>query len=241
MPGVDQISVASGAGFSGMSIVAAVGRPYGEFYGVTNATDDQGRTIVDSETGLPLLTSEAQYLGSYNPKYQASMGTNIRYKNWSLNALFDMKHGGKFFSRTKSIMAFNGTSAETGGQRFDAIFPNSVYLDADGNSVVNNSVTYNKVEYYPYLAPGVNVIDGSFVKLRTLAVTYQFTKEQLGNSPFGGLSIGLYGNNLFLWTPKENQFADPEINSAGAGNAQGFDFTAQPSVRNYGINVKVTF
>jgi hypothetical protein len=53
--------------------------------------------------------------------------------------------------------------------------------------------------------------------------------------------VGVFGNNLFIWTPSENKYADPEVNSAGAGNAQGFDYTAQPSLRNYGINVKVSF
>ncbi|MFD1769537.1 SusC/RagA family TonB-linked outer membrane protein [Sphingobacterium suaedae] len=238
MDGIDQVSV---GGFSGMSIVAAKGRTYGEFYAVTDATDDQGRTIVDSKTGLPLASAEAQYLGSYNPDYQASLGTTINYKNWSLSTLFDTKQGGVFFSRTKDIMGFVGTSAETGGERYGQIFPNSVYLDANGNSIVNTDVTYDKVDYYPNMQSGVSVIDGSYVKLRNLTITYKLRADQLKNTPFGAASVGLFGNNLFIWTPSENKFADPEVNSAGAGNAQGFDFTAQPSLRNYGINVKVSF
>ncbi|MGY5255248.1 SusC/RagA family TonB-linked outer membrane protein [Sphingobacterium spiritivorum] len=238
MEGVDQISL---GGFSGMSIVAAKGKPYGEFYAVTNATDAQGRTIVDAETGLPVITDEPQYLGSYNPKFQASLGTNVNYKNWSLNALFDMKHGGVFFSRTRDIMAFTGTSAETGGDRFGQIFPNSVYLDDAGNSIENTSVKYDKVDYFPTREAGLNVVDASYIKLRSLAISYKFTKNQLKNTPFGSASVGLFGNNLFIWTPSENKYADPEVNSAGAGNAQGFDYTAQPSLRNYGINVKVSF
>ncbi len=240
LPGIDQVSVGNG-GFSGMGIVAAVGRPYGEFYGVTNQTDDQGRTIVSATTGLPLATKTSQYLGSYNPNYQASWGTNFRFKQVSLNVLFDTKQGGKFFSRTKDITGFNGTSAETGGERIGAIFPNSVYLK-NGAYVPNTDVTYIKQDLYTSgVNPGVDVIDASFVKLRSAALSYSFTKNQLRGTPFGGVTIGLYGNNLFLWTAKENKFADPEINSSGAGNSQGFDFTAQPSVRNYGVNVKVSF
>jgi len=237
LPGISQVSV---GGYSGMSIVAAVGRTYGEFYGVTNRTDEQGRTIVSATTGLPLQTATAQYLGSYNPKYQASLGTNINYKNWTLNVLFDTKHGGVFFSRTKDIMAFNGTSAETGGQRFGTVFPNSVTI-VNGVSVPNTSVTYSKEDYYPSYADGNNIVDASFVKLRNAGLSYTFSKEQLNSSRIGGLTIGLFGNNLFLWTPKENAYADPEVNSAGAGNAQGFDFSANPSVRNYGLNLKVSF
>jgi TonB-linked SusC/RagA family outer membrane protein len=239
MDGVQQVSL---GGFSGMSIVAAVGRPYGEFYGVTNATDAQGRTIVSQSTGRPVATTTAQYLGSYNPDFQASLGTNITYKNWNLNALVDTKQGGVFYSRTKDNMAFTGTSEETGGERIGVIFPNSVYLDANGNSVVNTTATYNKQDYFGApLNPGVNIVDATYIKLRTLALSYQFTKSQLAKTPFGVATIGLFGNNLFLWTPSENKYADPEVNSGGAGNEQGFDFTAQPSVRNYGINLKVSF
>lgn len=239
MPGVDQISI---GGFSGMTAVAAVGRPYGEFYAVTNMTDNQGRVIVDNTTGMPIPTATAQYVGNYNPKYQASLGTNFRYKHVSLNVLFDTKQGGFFFSRTKDITGFAGVSAETGGNRFGAIFPNSVIKDGNGNYIPNTTVGYVKQDYYTGSRPaGTNIVDGSFVKLRSASLSYTFTKEQLKRTPFGSFAIGLYGNNLFIWTPKSNQWADPEINSAGAGNLQGFDFTAQPSVRNYGINLKVSF
>lgn len=238
LDGVSQINL---GGFGGMGVTAAVGKSYGEFYGVTEAKDAEGRTIVDAETGIPVTTSEAQYLGSYNPKYLASLGTTIAYKNLSLGVLFDTKHGGVFYSRTKDITAFVGTSAESGGPRMNVIFPNSVYLDENGNSVVNTSVGYNKQDYYPNRPAGANIVDASYIKLRNMSLTYTFTKQQLKRSGLGALSVGVFGNNLFIWTPESNQFADPEVNSAGAGNVQGFDFTAQPSVRSYGLNVKVAF
>ena len=238
LPGVDQVVL---GGYSGMSIVAAVGRSYGEFYAVDNARDAQGRTIVDAQTGIPVPTESAQYLGSYNPKYQASAGANIKYKNFSMNVLFDTKHGGVFYSRTRDLLGFNGTSQETGGDRIGVIFPNSVYLDENGNSVVNTNVLYNKQDYYSDLVPGQHMVDATYVKLRSLSLAYTFNKQQLTKSPFGQLTIGVFGNNLFIWTPSQNKYADPEVNSAGAGNVQGFDYTAQPSVRNFGLNVKVSF
>jgi len=238
LPGIDQVGL---GGFSGMSIVAAKGMPYGEFYGVTNSKDAEGRTIVDQETGLPIPTESAQYLGSYNPRYIASLGANFRYKNLSMNVLFDTKQGGVFYSRTRDITGFNGTSAESGGERIGVIFPNSVYLDEAGNSVVNTTARYNKQDYYSDLPAGAGIVDASFVKLRSLGISYTFSKAQLQKSPFGELTVGVFGNNLFIWTAKENKYADPEVNSAGAGNAQGFDFTAQPSVRNYGLNLRVSF
>ncbi|RYE18200.1 MAG: SusC/RagA family TonB-linked outer membrane protein, partial [Sphingobacteriales bacterium] len=230
--GLDQIVI---GGVGGMGIVAAKNRSTGEFYAVTNQTDEEGRTIVDSETGLPLATTTAQYLGSYNPKFQASWGTSITIKKrLNVNVLFDMKHGNKIYSRTKDILAFTGTSAETGGARWGEPFPNSVYFDGDGNKVINsgsNAVTYYKQDYYPDLNPGMNVIDASYVKLRSAGISYNFDKSQLKGLPFSALSVGVFGNNLFIWTSKENKYIDPEVNSGGATNEQGFDFTAQPSVR----------
>jgi len=237
--GVAQVAI---GGFVGMAIVAAKGKPYGEFYAVTNETDAQGRTIVDQNTGLPIPTPTAQYLGSYEPKYQASLGTNIRYKGFALNVLFDVKHGGVLFSDTKALVDFVGTAAETGGPRVGQPFPNSVYLDANGKSVANTTVPYSVYNYYTSVIPtGMNVVDASYVKMRSASISYTLNKAQLKSLPFGSLTIGVYGNNLFLWTPKSNAYVDPEVNSSGAGNEQGLDFAANPSVRNYGINLKVSF
>jgi len=229
-------------GFSGMSIVAANGLPYGQFFGRANQTDSLGRTIVSATTGIPLLTPSAVFLGSYNPDWQASLGTNLTFKSLSLGVLFDTKQGGKFYSRTKDITDFVGTAAETAvGDRMGYVFPNSVYKDNTGKLVENTSVKMIPENYWTTITDGMAVLDATYIKLREVNLTYSFGRDMLARTPFGTASIGLFGNNLWIKTAKENQFVDPEINSAGAGNAQGFDFTAQPSVRNYGINLKVTF
>ena len=236
---VDQIVL---GGFSGMSIVAANGRPYGNFYGRANQRDDQGRTIVSGTTGVPAPTATAVYLGTYNPNYQASLGTNLTYNGWSLGVLFDTKQGGKFYSRTKDITDFVGTAAETAEfDRAGYVFPNSVYVDASGKTVENTTVKMNPQDYFPSLADGENVLDATYIKLREANLTYSIPRSALARTPFGSASISLFGNNLWIKTAKENRYVDPEINSAGAGNTQGFDFTAQPSVRNYGVNLRVTF
>ncbi|GGA96053.1 SusC/RagA family TonB-linked outer membrane protein [Puia dinghuensis] len=67
-------------GFNGMAIVAQEGLPYGEFYAVTNQTEN-GHTVVSAADGQPVPTTTAVYLGSYNPKYQASFGGTLTYKS----------------------------------------------------------------------------------------------------------------------------------------------------------------
>lgn len=240
LEGIRQVSL---GGLSDMSVVAAEGMPYGTFYAQDLQHDPQGRVIVDQESGLPLLTSSSVYLGSYNPKWQGSLGANMSYKGFTLNVLFDTKQGGKFFSRTKDLSDFVGTAAETAdGGREPRVWPNSVYDDGTGKFVSNTDAKYDPYVYFTSVIPfGRHVIDASYIKLREASLNYRISKSALNKTPFGDITVGIFGNNLFLWTPSENKFADPEINSAGANNLQGFDFTAQPSLRNFGFNVKVSF
>ncbi|OQP48961.1 SusC/RagA family TonB-linked outer membrane protein [Niastella yeongjuensis] len=237
--GVTQVSL---GGLADMTAVAAEGKPYGTFYGVDVQHDDQGRVIVDPKTGIPLQTPSAVYFDSYNPKYIASLGANIRYQQWSFNVLFDRKSGGQFVSRTKDIIDFNGTAWETAEHgREPYVFPNSVYLDPTNKLVENTSIKMLPQNYFSDLPYGRNVIDASYVKLREISLSYKLKKSALKNGPFGDLTFGLFGNNLFLWVPSANKYVDPEINSAGATNLQGFDFTAQPSQRNFGFNISASF
>jgi TonB-linked SusC/RagA family outer membrane protein len=242
LPNNAQITI---GGLNGMAIVAQPGLPYGEFYSQTNLTEN-GHTVVGAADGEPLATPSAVYLGSYDPKYQASLGGTVIYKTWSLSFLFDTKQGGVYYSQTKSNIDFNGTSQETGGVRDPQIWAGSVINSAPAGQqpayTPNTSATYIKQDYFTSIIPdGMNVVDASFIKLRSLQLAYQLPASALSRTPFGQASIGLFGNNLFLWTPKVNKYVDPEMNSTGSGNTQGFDFTAQPSVRNYGVNLKLTF
>lgn len=237
--GVNQVVI---GGVSGMSIVAAKGLPYGTFYAQDIRRDEQGRVIVSRTNGRPLLTSGAVYLGSYNPKYQASWGANAGYKGFSFSLLFDTKQGNKFYSRTKDILDFTGAAYETAvGGREPSVWENSVVDDGTGKLVPNTTIKYNKQSYFPSIVDGQNVVDASYIRLREASLSYRLPKQLLNRSPFGDVTVGLFGNNLALWTAKENKYADPEVNSGGATNEQGFDFTAQPSLRNFGFNVRVTF
>jgi TonB-linked SusC/RagA family outer membrane protein len=239
LEGVTQVSL---GGLADMAAVAAEGKPYGTFYGVDVLHDSLGRVIVDPSSGIPLETPGAVYFDSYNPDYLASLGATARYKGFTFNILFDTKQGGQFVSRTKDILAFVGTSWETVEYgREPYIYPGSVYYDQSDKLVTNTDARMLPQDYFSNLPYGRNVIDASYVKLREASLSYRIPKSALKNSFFGDITVGIFGNNLILWTPSQNKYIDPEINSAGATNLQGFDFTAQPSQRNFGFNLSASF
>jgi TonB-linked SusC/RagA family outer membrane protein len=241
--GLDHISV---GGFSGMDIVAAVGHPYGTFY----AADIQywnGHAVVDARTGLPIPTTKPVYRGSFQPDFIASWGTNVSYKGLTLHLLFTTKQGGQFFSQNKMNMDFNGTSAETNvNHRNPYVWANSVNQVGSTNNYVKNTTPFLPYNYYTSVEsnnlPAQGLVNASYVRLQEAALSYKIPQKYYKRSPFGALEAGIFGNNLLLWTANSNKYDDPEETSAGAlGNGQGFNFTARPSLRNYGAFIKVTF
>lgn len=240
MDGVDQITL---GGFSRMAIVAQEGQPYGSFYGIDLMNDGNGHVVVDSATGLPQTSTNSTILGNYQPKWIASLGANITYKSFTFSFMFNTKQGGSFYSHTKGTMAFVGTSQETAeGGRDLKVWENSVYLNSQGQYVTNTDIKYDPYNYFTNVIPdGRHIIDASFVKLSTVDFSYRVPKKYLNKTPFGAISIGVFGNNLFIWTHKTNVYSDPEMSSSGSGNVQGFEFSATPSQRNFGFNMKFNF
>lgn len=67
-------------------------------------------------------------------------------------------------------------------------------------------------------------------------------KKKLNKSGKALIQVSAYGNNLFLWTPSSNTFIDPETTSFGNDLAGNFgEYTANPSSRVFGFNLKVKF
>ncbi len=241
---VSQITL---GGFSGMSIVAATGHPYGSFY----AADIQywnGHAVVDATTGMPVPTSKPVLKGSYLPKFQASWGTDLSYKGIKLHLLFTTKQGGQFYSQNKSLMDFVGSAQETTtNNRNPYVWANSVYQVGNTNNYLPNTTKFLPYNYWVTEAgqgvlPAQMLVNASYIRLQEMALSYKIPQKYYKNSLFGSLEAGIYGNNLLLWTAESNKYDDPEQQSMGAsGNGQGFNFSARPSLRNYGAFLKVTF
>jgi TonB-linked SusC/RagA family outer membrane protein len=227
-------------GASGAAAYAAVGLPYGAFFATDLLRTSTGQVVVDSATGQPKLDPNQVYRGTFQPKFVASWGTTLSFKGLSLNVLFDTKQGGVFFSGTKDLMDFVGTAPET-ENRDHYVFPNSVYENYAGAYVTNNE-KFSPYYYYSTVIPdGQHFVDASYVKLREASLNYTVPQSIAEKTPFGNLTIGIYGSNLFIWTAEDNKYVDPETNTAGATNLQGFEFRARPSLRNYGFRLGITF
>jgi TonB-linked SusC/RagA family outer membrane protein len=242
-PGTTRVTLPGG--FSGGTMVAQEGQPYGSFFGASFLRDPQGRIVVNDHTGYPITDPESKIHGNIQPDFLAGLQNYFSYKGFSLSVLFDARKGGVFYSRTKSLQEFVGTDPRTlYNDREVFVIPNSVIQTPDNKYEVNTVPVENAELYWTsFSSPRAmeHLVDASYLKLRELAFTYRLPAKWLKGTPFTAISAGFSGRNLFIWTPDENTYSDPEASSFGTSNTQGYEYGAIPSVRNYGFNLRVVF
>ena len=239
----DELSVGSSPR-TGINIVAKEGYPFGTFKAQTPKMNEAGQILVDPNTGFPLYSDDEVLLGSYQPDYTAGLGTNIGYKGFGFNILFDIKQGGQFISQTKFSAEFNGTTLNT--VEFDRepfIIPNSLIENADGTTS-ENTIEVTEQDYFTNYDPAAStyLIDASYVKLREIGVSYKVPAKYLQDMPIADVRIAFFGKNVKFWLPDGNTFADPEINGPSlTGNAVGIETTQTPPTKSFGVSLSLKF
>lgn len=244
--GLDQVSL---GGTGAMAYVGRPGQPLGLFLGPVALLDDQGRTIVNSQ-GLPTANLENQIYGNSQYDFMAGLVNNLSYKGISLGFTLDLRQGGLMYSRTAEMMYFTGTAPQTlYNDRQPFIVPNSVIQVAPGEYAENTTpVTINTLHTYWGQSYGGGLfnrrflVSKSFMKLRELSLSYSLPASLLSNTPFGSVQVSVIGRNLLIWTPDDNHFVDPESTTFGNDlEAEYGEYSATPTVRSVGANIRLTF
>lgn len=237
----------------GTGLYAKVGEELGVFKAYVPLRDPAtGKVVVDNQ-GLPVRDPKQQIVGSMNYKYTMGINNTFTYKGVSLSVDVDIRQGGKMFSRTKNVTYFTGNAMQTAyNSRNPWIIPNTVVqngTDAQGKPVyVDNTTPLNATSIYKFWDDGGlelgagDLIDKSYIKLRAITLSWALPKKWLANTFLTDVRLSAFGNNLFLWTPAENTFVDPELTSFGNDLRGNFgEWSANPSSRKFGFNVSVKF
>jgi hypothetical protein len=211
--------------------------------------DDQGRIIVDANTGYPSQDPTLKLFGRTLPKHIIGLNPNISWKGLSLAITADYRGGHQVYHGIGPDMDFTGSSARSGSngrQRF--IVPNSVYWDGS-KYVPNTSILTANGGYGFYEASAINrSINSNYLtsaaawKIREIAISYRIPDKVLRSTKvIRNAMIGLTARNFFTWVPKSNQWTDPEFANT-TGNASGVNNSNQlPPNRLYGFNVVLGF
>ncbi|SDJ26213.1 TonB-linked outer membrane protein, SusC/RagA family [Pedobacter sp. ok626] len=227
-----------GFGNSGQ-IVAMVGGSMGDLYGTGFLRSPDGQIIFDKTTGFAKPNANIEYLGNTLPKFRFSFGTGVTYKQLSMSVLFDAQLGAVGHSFTFSRMTSMGKSTASLPGRYNGIVGNGVIDNGDGtyrpNDVIATDIEgyYNSL-YYNQAEGGIFRTD--YLKFREANLTYAFNKRFIQGMGISKLTLGVYGRNLFIWSPWPA--FDPEFGTlAGSDIQQGFETGQLPSTRTYGVRL----
>jgi TonB-linked SusC/RagA family outer membrane protein len=243
--GVD-VNVLSSS-WRGIQLQERVGEEWGAIYGRAFRRDDAGNIILSS-TGAPRYDNN-QYLGNVLPDFTGGLSNNFSYKNFNLGFDVDFQSGGKVFSVTRMFNNYSGLGIETVGNNNlgnpvrDAVADGGGVLIEGVDETTGAPASYNvaSATYWGRLFALHErwLYDASYIKLRTVRLDYDLSKDVLAKTPFKTLNLGVFANNVWLI-----HSAIPGLDPSEIETADGVNWTEGgqlPNVRTVGFNVRMTF
>jgi TonB-linked SusC/RagA family outer membrane protein len=174
-------------------------------------------------------------LGKALPDYTVSLASTVGWRGLTLYGLIDAVQGFDIYNQPLQWAVFRRTAG--------------TYDQADVPEADRKPLGYYDATYQVSgLRPSSEFVeDGSFIKLRELALRYGFTGSQLAHVPLlnvmSGAGVTLTGRNLFTWT--DYRGFDPEVGkstgdvgSAALGRVEGYQY---PNFRTWTLGVELNF
>ncbi len=221
----------------GEVIRIAPGRPLGSFFGyVSQGVDPEtGDVIYEDLNGDGVITSsDRTYIGDAQPDFTFGMTHNFSFRNFTLSAFFHGSYGNDIFnaSRIDTEGMFNSknqTTAVLNRWKRPGMITDVPRAGNDQNSRISSRF----------------VEDGSFLRLKTLTLAYDFDRKVVTKIGMQGLTLYATATNLFTLTKYRGY--DPELSwistgtESGAAAQMGIDWGTFPQTRSFIFGLNVTF
>lgn len=209
---------------------------------------------LDHATGVPYFINESGevsnkvyfqstnvahlvYEGPVDPTYTGGWSNTFRWKDLSLNVFLTYQAGNKirltpqFSESYNDLDALSSVFFDRWVQPGDEKYTNVPSIpDALTKANLSGLYPYNSYNY-----SNLRVARGNFLRLKTLSLTYKFSKQLLARTGFiSNMSLTVAGNNLWLiCADKKLNGQDPEFYNTGG--------VAQPVSRQFTIALNVGF
>lgn len=231
------------SGFAGVTSEVREGDKMGNLYGYKWVYEN-GERYIDAN-GLPVInTDERVIVGNAFPDFISSIGSNLKWKGVGFNFLLEYKKGGDLYDAGQRNSIRNGILEST-LQRDVNVVLDGVMDDGNGGFVPNTTETLIDAGYYRNSnaynrASEVLVQDASWVKLRSVSLSYDIQSKIIRDLNLEKVSVSASVNNVLLWTPFDGY--DPEGNQYSAGsNVYGFTGLNIPLSESYSFGLNIAF
>ena len=244
---------------------------FGKFMGISGSTwtkDDNGNVVLDWYTGMPTSDNlTTKYVGDREPTVAGGLNNNLRWKNWNLSFLLDVRLGGDIFNGTDYYMTTQGMSERSMDR--ETLTLSGVAKNPVTGTMEPKTYTYNANQSYDITTSSGAVVrrygsdiireywnthhmretanyitNTNWLRLRALSLTYNLPESVINRqNVLKGMSVTLAGTNLWLMTNYKGM--DPETSVAGSGvigsSSAGIDYNGVPATAGFSVGLNLTF
>jgi TonB-linked SusC/RagA family outer membrane protein len=226
-------------------------RKTGAITGSIYQRNNAGQILINPATGLPLVTAagDNRFIGERTPDFTLGIVNGFRYKNWSLNFLWDLKSGGDIYNGTDQVLTGLGKSRRTADRMVPRVVKGVLNdgLQNTATPTVNTIVVipYFQSTYYTTL-PDEEFIqhDVNWFRLRDITLSYRVTQKNiLGIKALKGLSFFVTGNDLIVLTNYHGADAAVNANNPGTRGVGGYglDLGSAPTPLSLSFGLRANF
>ncbi len=227
------------------------GHKTGTITGSIYQRNNAGQILISPTTGLALVTAagDNRLIGERTPDFTLGTINSFKYKNWSLNFLWDLKVGGDIYNGTDQVLTGLGKSRRT-ADRMTPIVVKGVLNDGlqnSANPTVNTIVVipYFQSTYYTTL-PDEEFIqhDVNWLRLRDITLSYRLSKIMTDHiKGLKGLSIFITGNDLIVLSNYHGADAAVNANNPGTRGVGGYglDLGSAPTPLSLSFGLRTNF
>ena len=203
--------------------------------------------FIYQDNGDGLIDEEDRYfIGNPEPKFIFGVNNYFSYKGFDLNIFLNGVYGNSLFNRLRqdftTPMRNSGMLKETTGiARLDLIDPNGAHDDVANVRVINPDA---KIQRITTADANMNsrfsdrfIEDGSFLRIKNIALGYNFPKTQLAGWQIENLRVYVNIQNLYTFTKYKGY--DPEVGQSSV-IMRGIDNARYPSQRIYTFGLNIT-
>ena len=184
-------------------------------------SDKDGNLITDADRTI---------IGNGQPKHTGGFSNNFIYKNWDLNIFLQWSYGNDILNANR--MVFENPQAKKNTNMF-ASYTNRWSAENPTSNMPRARAI--GAEYYSSLY----VEDGSFLKLKTISLGYNFTPNTLRSLGISAARLFISAENIATITGYSG--SDPEVSTRNSVLTPGFDWSAYPRSFNASLGVNITF
>jgi hypothetical protein len=223
---------------------AQVGGRLGDMWGTGYLKNEKGDFVIGKD-GRYIVNNTLINLGNYNPDFMVGLNNSFSYRNFNISFLLDWRHGGKLVSRTLALAAVGGQLIETENRPEAGIIAKGVVnVGTTENPIYQANTTAIPAEtyyrmYYDRNHEENNTYDASYLKIREIALTYEFPNT-LFKGVFEQINVSLIARNVYAFS-KIPHFDPEQFGFQQQRLVSGVEDMSYPTTRSIGVKLGLGF